>query len=190
MIGLLPVMLLGLDVLKSPIIVNPIQYLTLRTGKAALVMVVITLACTPLNSLFGFKPALKARRTFGLYTFIYAFLHVSIFFGVDYFFNFQLIWLDLNEKRYILAGAGSFLILLPLAVTSFRWWMKRLGKTWKRLHRLVYLGALLAAVHYIWLVKSDIRVPVLYAGGILLLLMIRIKWIRKTVSGWRFRRSG
>jgi len=132
---------------------------------------------------------LKARRTFGLYTFLYAFLHVSIFFGVDYFFNFQLIWLDLSEKRYILAGAGSFLILLPLAVTSFRWWMKRLGKAWKRLHRLVYLGALLAAIHYIWLVKSDIRVPLLYAGGILLLLIFRIKWVRKAVSGWRFRRG-
>jgi methionine sulfoxide reductase heme-binding subunit len=187
-VGLLPLVFLGWDVLtgNNNLTINPIQYLTLRTGKAALVMVVITLSCTPLNSILGFKAALKSRRTFGLYTFFYAFLHVLIFFGLDYLFDFRLIWKDLIEKRYIYAGAGSFIILLPLAITSFQWWMKRMGRNWKRLHRLVYLGAFLAAVHYIWLVKTDIRVPLLYAAGILALLFLRVQWVRKTIVNLRY----
>lgn len=179
-IGLAPLMWLGWDVLaRNPtLIVNPLQHLTLRTGKAALLLLIMTLACTPLHQLAGFKAALKARRTFGLYAFSYALWHVLIFLGLDYQFNVRLIWRDLSDKRYILAGAGAFLILLPLAITSFRWWMKRLGKNWKRLHRLVYLAAIMAAIHYIWLVKSDIRVPLIFAIIIVFLLMLRINKVR------------
>lgn len=180
-IGLTPLMWIGWDVLtRNPnLIVNPLQHLTLRTGKAALLLLILTLSCTPLHQLAGFKAALKARRTFGLYTFSYALWHVLIFLGLDYQFNVRLIWRDLSDKRYILAGAGAFLILLPLAITSFRWWMKRLGKNWKRLHRLVYLAAIMAAVHYIWLVKSDIRVPLIFAILIVFLLTLRLARVRK-----------
>jgi sulfoxide reductase heme-binding subunit YedZ len=190
-IGILPLGFLAWDAFSNNLnlTINPIQYLTLRTGKAALIMVVITLMCTPLNRLFGIKAALKARRTFGLYAFLYASIHVLIFLGLDYLFNLQLIWKDLSDKRYILAGAGSFLILLPLALTSFQWWMKRLGKNWKKLHRMIYLAALLSAVHYVWLVKTDIRVPLIYTVLILLLLALRVKAIREAIANLPFSRS-
>jgi sulfoxide reductase heme-binding subunit YedZ len=120
---------------------------------------------------------------------LYASIHVLIFLGLDYLFNLQLIWKDLSDKRYILAGAGSFLILLPLALTSFQWWMKRLGKNWKKLHRMIYLAALLSAVHYVWLVKTDIRVPLIYTVLILLLLALRVKAIREAIANLPFSRS-
>jgi len=189
-IGLLPLGLILFTGVTSGLTVNPIQFLTLRTGKAALIMVVLTLACTPVNTLFHFKEALTARRTFGLYSFFYAFLHVSIFVGLDYVFDLKLIVDSVLEKRYILAGLGAFLIFLPLAVTSFDWWKKRLGKNWKRLHRMVYLGALLAVVHYTWLVKSDIRVPLLYGAGIVILLVMRIPAVRRKLANLKFRRAG
>lgn len=180
----LPLIWLGWEALSGNqnLKINPLQFITLRTGKAALVMLMLTLACSPLNSLFGLRGAIKVRRTLGLYTFFYALLHVLIFFGLDYQFNLRLIWLDLSDKRYILAGAGAFLILLPLAVTSFRFWMKRLGKNWKRLHRLIYLAALLAVTHYLWLVKTDIRPPLAYAAGVLLLLALRWQALRRAAA--------
>lgn len=186
-IGLLPLALLGLDALTSNLTVNPIQYLTLRTGKAALIMLVITLACTPINTLTGFKSVTKARRTFGLYTFLYVTLHLLIFVGLDYVFDLGLIWNAIIEKRFVLAGFAAFLIFLPLAVTSFKWWMKHLGKNWKRLHNLIYVGALLAVVHYIWLVKTDIRVPLAYGLGIALLLVLRIPAVRSRAANLRYR---
>lgn len=189
LIGLLPLSILLYEAATDQLTINPIQYLTFRTGKAALIMVVITLACTPANTLFKFKEALKARRTFGLYTFLYAFLHVSIFVGLDYYFDFKLMIETVLEKRYILVGLGAFIIFLLLALTSFKWWMKRLGKNWKRLHRLVYLGALLAVVHYTWLVKADIRVPLLYGAGIVLLLVLRIPAVQGVFSNLHFRRD-
>jgi len=187
-IGLLPLALIVYKGVTSGLTANPIQFLTFRTGKAALIMVVLTLACTPLNTLFHFREALKARRTFGLYTFLYVLLHVLIFVGLDYVFDLKLIVDTVLMKRYILAGLSAFLIFLPLAVTSFDWWKKRLGKNWKRLHRLVYLGALLAVVHYTWQVKSDIRVPLLYGAGIVILLIMRIPVVRRTLANLKFRR--
>ena len=189
-IGLLPLGLLIWDVLNRGLTANPIQFLTLRTGKAALIMLILTLACTPLNIVFGSKRALSARRTFGLYTFFYALVHAMIFFGLDYLFDLNLIVGTVREKRYLLAGMASFLVLLPLALTSFRWWMKRLGKTWKRLHRLVYLAALLAVTHYVWLVKSDIRVPLAYGAGVLLLLIIRLPKVRSRLTQFRYQLAG
>lgn len=176
--GLLPAVLLVLDVLNNNLTANPIQYLTFRTGKAALVLLVLSLACTPLNIVLGLKQVLKARRTIGLYAFLYASGHATIFFVVDYGFDLNLIISTVAEKRYLLAGIGAFLILLPMAVTSFRWWQKKLGKAWKRLHQLVYLAGLLAVTHYVWVVKSDIRVPLAYGALVLLLLGIRIPAVR------------
>ena len=188
-IGLLPFGLLLLDTFTGNLTVNPIQYLTLKTGKAALILLVLTLACTPIHIIFGFRQALSARRTLGLYTFLYAFGHASIFVGVDYFFDLQLIVETILEKRYLLAGIGSMLILIPLALTSFTWWMKRLGKKWKQLHKLVYLAALLAVTHYVWLVKSDIRVPLAYGAGVIILLVIRIPAVRSRLTNLRIRIS-
>lgn len=177
--GLFPFVWLVFDYFTNNLTVNPIQAATLRTGKAALIFLILSLACTPLNTVFGFKPAIKVRRPLGLYAFFYASLHFLIFVGVDYGFDPALLKEAIFEKRFALVGFSAFLILLPLAITSTRGWMKRLGKNWTRLHRFVYLASLLVIVHYIWLVKSDIRIPILYGLVVVTLLILRIPSIRR-----------
>ena len=166
---------------------DPIRAIILRTGKTALILLVLSLACTPASSLFGFKPALKVRRALGLYAFLYAAIHLSVFVGLDYGFDPALLKDALLEKRYALVGLAAFLILLPLAITSTRGWMRRLGQTWKKLHQWVYLAALLVIVHFVWLVKADIREPLLYGAVVVLLLIFRIPRVRQVVSRIRNR---
>jgi len=177
--GIFPLAWLLFDFFTNNLTVNPIQAVTLRTGKYALIFLILSLACTPLNTVVHFRQALKVRRALGLYAFFYAGLHFLIFIGVDYGFDPVLLKEAIFEKRFALVGFTAFLILLPLAITSTRGWMKRLGKNWFRLHRLVYLAALLVIVHYVWLVKSDIRVPILYGFVIIVLLILRIPIIRR-----------
>jgi sulfoxide reductase heme-binding subunit YedZ len=167
--------------------VNPIQDITFRTGKPALILLVLSLACTPVNTLFGFKRVLPLRKPLGLYAFMYVCLHFLIFIGLDYGFDAGLLYEAIFEKRYALVGFAAFLILLPLAITSTQGWMRRLGKNWKRLHRWVYLVGILAVVHYIWLVKSDIREPLLYGAAVGLLLLLRLPVVRKAVANFRSR---
>lgn len=176
--GIIPLAWLLFDFFTNNLTVNPIQAATLRTGKYALIFLVLSLACTPLNTVFHFRQALKVRRVLGLYAFFYAAIHFLIFIGVDYGFDPVLLREAIFEKRFALIGFSAFLILLPLAITSTKGWMKRLGKNWLRLHRLVYLAALLVIVHYVWLVKSDIRVPLLYGAAVIILLILRIPVIR------------
>ena len=182
--SLIPLTLLIWDFFTHHLTANPIQDITFRTGKAALVLLVLSLACTPLNSLFGFKSALKVRRALGLYAFLYVCLHFLTFL-TDYTFDPALLYEAIFEKRYALVGFSAFLILLPLAITSMQWWMKKLGKNWKRLHRLVYVAGLLAVIHYVWLVKSDIREPLAYGGVVVLLLAARIPAFKKAVMKLR-----
>jgi sulfoxide reductase heme-binding subunit YedZ len=183
--ALTPLAVLAWDYWQGRLSVNPIQDITLRTGKAALVLLVLSLACTPINSVFGFKPVLRLRRPLGLYAFMYVGLHLLTFVGLDYGFDWFLIREAIFEKRYALVGFGAFLVLLPLAVTSTKGWMRRLGKLWKRLHRGVYVAALLAVVHFIWLVKSDIREPLLFGAVVVMLLLLRISPIRRFVRHFR-----
>jgi sulfoxide reductase heme-binding subunit YedZ len=177
-----PLAFILLDYFRDNLSVNPVQELTFRTGKVALVLLVLSLACTPLNTIFRFRPALKVRRALGLYAFLYASLHFFIFVGLDYTFDLDLLRGAIFEKRYALVGFAAFLLLLPLAATSTKSWMKRLGQKWKRLHQLVYLVGLLVVIHYIWLVKSDIRVPLIYASIVIFLLVARISAIRRFLS--------
>ncbi|MCK6627261.1 MAG: sulfoxide reductase heme-binding subunit YedZ [Anaerolineae bacterium] len=167
--------------------VNPIQDITFRTGKPALILLVLSLACTPVNTLFGFKQVLPLRKPLGLYAFMYVSLHFLIFIGLDYGFDWGLLYEAIFEKRYALVGFAAFLILLPLAATSTQGWMRRLGKNWKRLHRWVYLAGILAVIHYVWLVKSDIREPLLYGAAVGLLLILRLPAVRKAVTHFRSR---
>jgi methionine sulfoxide reductase heme-binding subunit len=180
--SLVPLALLIWDAFTDHLTVNPIQDVTFRTGKAALVLLVLSLACTPLNTLFGFREALKVRRALGLYAFLYVSLHFLTFVGLDYGFDLGLIRDAIFDKRYALIGFAAFLTLLPLALTSTKGWQKRLGKTWRALHRWVYLAATLAVVHYVWLVKSDIREPVAYGTVVLLLLIVRVPGVRRIVN--------
>ena len=163
--------------------VNPIQDITFRTGKAALVLLVLSLACTPLNSLFGWRAALKLRRPLGLYAFMYVCLHFLTFIGLDYGFDLDLIYEAVFEKRYALVGFTAFLILLPLALTSTKGWQRRLGRLWKTLHQGVYLAAPLAVIHYVWLVKSDVREPLAYGAVVAALLLVRVPWIKRLLRG-------
>ncbi len=159
-----------------------IREATLRTGKTALILLLLSLACTPINYLFKFRPVLKLRRPLGLYSFMYASIHFAIFIGVDYFFDFALIQDALLEKRYAIVGLTTGIILLLLAVTSTKGWQRRLKKNWKRLHRLVYVAGVLAVVHYIWLVKQGVSDPWIYAVIVVVLLSLRVKPIKNRVA--------
>ncbi|HLA99684.1 MAG TPA: protein-methionine-sulfoxide reductase heme-binding subunit MsrQ [Anaerolineales bacterium] len=183
--SLTPLAVLIVDAMRDNLSANPIQDVTFRTGKTALVLLVLSLAATPVNTIFGYRQALKVRRALGLYAFFYVSLHFLIFVGLDYTFDLELIYAAIAEKRYARVGFSAALILLPLAITSTKSWMRRLGKRWKQLHRLVYLAALLAFIHYLWLVKADIREPLAYGGVIGLLLIARLPFVRRWATNLR-----
>ena len=183
--ALLPLALLAWDYWQGRFIIDPVREITTRTGKTALILLILSLAGTPIYTIFGFKQVLRVRRALGLYAFMYAALHFLTFVGLDYGFDFDLIGQGILGQRYVLAGFTAGLLLLPLAITSTRGWQKRLGKNWKRLHRLVYLAGILAIVHFVWLVK-DIREPLRYGAVVALLLMVRIPVIRRAISTARY----
>jgi sulfoxide reductase heme-binding subunit YedZ len=185
--ALTPLAIIFWDYWHNQLTVNPIQEVTFRTGRYALILLILSLACTPLNTLFGFRWVLPLRKLLGLYAFMYAGFHFLIFIGLDYVFDPDLILEAIFEKRYALVGFSAFLILLPLAITSTKGWMKRLGKNWKRLHRGVYLASLLVIVHFVWLVKADIRRPLTYGAVVVLLLVIRTPRVRKMIAKLRSR---
>lgn len=181
-LALLPLVLLIWDGTHDQLTANPIQEITARTGKTALITLVLSLACTPLNTLFGIRQVLPLRRPLGLYAFMYAGLHLLTFTVLDYGLDARLIWDTIAEKRYVLVGFSAFMLLLPLALTSTRWSMRRLGKRWKALHRLVYVAAPLAVLHFLWLVKADIREPLLYGALVAGLLALRVPGVRRRLS--------
>jgi sulfoxide reductase heme-binding subunit YedZ len=187
--ALLPLILLVINWSQDNLTFNPIQALELRTGKYALVLLLLSLSCTPINTVFGFRQVLKVRRPLGLYAFMYASIHFLVFIGLDYEFDLVLLQEAIFEKRYALIGFAAGLILLALALTSTRGWMKRLGRTWTKIHKFVYLAGILVIIHYVWLVKSDIREPLIYGGILLLLLIARIPYIRKQLSRIRQHKS-
>ncbi|TFH37871.1 MAG: sulfoxide reductase heme-binding subunit YedZ [Anaerolineales bacterium] len=165
---------------------NPVQAATIRTGRTAIIFLLLSLTVMPMNTLFGFKQLIPLRRWLGLYAFMYAAVHVSIFIGVDYGFDLNLLREAILEKPYAFVGAATFLLLLPLALTSTKGWMRRLKKNWKRLHRLVYIAAPLATIHYAWAQKADIRIPIAVGIFVVLLLGLRIGPIRAFASRLRY----
>jgi sulfoxide reductase heme-binding subunit YedZ len=182
------------DMATGNLSANPIQELEQRTGRHAITLLVLSLACTPLNNLFGWRELLKRRRALGLYAFLYATIHVIIFIDLDYGLAWSLIIQTIFEKPYIIVGMLAFIMLIPLAFTSFDIWKKRLGKNWKRLHKIIYLIAPLAALHYAWGKKGDffalrgeIILPLIYAVFIILLLSMRIPQVRKALASLRDR---
>ena len=189
-----PLAWLLFDYFTDNLTFNWIQAATQRTGRYALILLILSLACTPLNTIFGFRKAIKVRRALGLYAFMYAVLHFAIFAAIDYGFDWQLLKIELLERRYIYIGATVFTILFALAVTSFKWWMKKLGKKWMYLHKLVYLAGTLVVLHYAWAKKGDIfrlqgDILAPLAAGIIiaLLLFLRIPPVRKATSKIRWR---
>src|SRR5215211_8619647 len=180
---------LVIDFFNHNLTANPIQAMEQRTGRHAITLLVLSLACTPLNNIFGWRELLKRRRALGLYAFLYATIHVIIFIDLDYGLAWSLILQTIIEKPYIVVGVISFLMLVPLAVTSFDIWKKRLGKNWKRLHQLIYLIAPLVALHYAWGKKGDffrlqgeIIRPLIYASIIIVFLIMRVPQVRKALA--------
>ena len=155
---------------------NPVETLSHRTGDWSLRFLLLTLAVTPLRRLSGWNWLLKFRRMLGLFAFFYVCLHLGVYLIFDQFFDPSAILEDIAKRPYITVGFAGFLLLIPLAATSTNGMIKRLGRNWQRLHRLVYLIGVLGVVHYWWLVKADISEPLLYAGLLTILLGYRAWW--------------
>jgi sulfoxide reductase heme-binding subunit YedZ len=182
------------DIATGNLSANPIQELEQRTGRHAITLLILSLACTPLNTLFKWSEPLKRRRALGLYAFMYATIHIIIFIDLDYGLAWSLIIQTIFEKPYIVVGMLTFLMLIPLAFTSFDIWKKRLGKNWKRLHKIIYLIAPLAVLHYAWGKKGDffrlqgeIILPLIYALIVIVFLVMRIPQVRKATASLRDR---
>jgi sulfoxide reductase heme-binding subunit YedZ len=156
--------------------------MTWRTGRYALAFLILSLVPTVIATVPGFKAVLQIRRALGLYAFMYAVLHFLVFVELDYGFDFGLIVIAIVEGPFVLVGLAALIILTLLAVTSTAGWKRRLGRNWKRLHRLVYLAGGLAVVHYAWRFKELRRMPVLTGAVLLLLLMARIPPIARRLA--------
>jgi sulfoxide reductase heme-binding subunit YedZ len=185
--ALLPLALLLWDFWRGGFGPDPIREITLRTGKPALILLILSLACTPLNIWFGWSSVLKVRRALGLYSFLYVVLHLGVFVYLDYGLDPQLLYNAIFEKWYALVGFVAFLLMLPLALTSTRWAMRRLGKKWKQLHRLAYVAGVLAVVHFLWLVKNAYTEPIIFGVILALLLLSRVPPVRRRLATWRRR---
>ena len=191
--GWIPLVVLLFDLFRDNLTANPIQAIEQRTGYTALVFLALSLACTPLAFL-GWKELTQRRKALGNYGFLYAAIHVTVFVAVDYGLNLEAILRDVGTKQYILIGATAFLLLVPLAATSFNYWMKRLGKNWKRLHRLVYLSWPLVVLHFFMARKGnilnltgDVFEPLLFAVIISLLLLLRLAPVKRAWTRLRTR---
>ena len=152
---------------------NPIEELTHFTGTWTLNLLLVTLSVTPLRQLTGINRIIQYRRMLGLFAFFYACLHFLCYFVLDQFFDLDAIMEDIFKRPYITVGFSAFVLLIPLAATSTKKMMAHLGKKWKQLHRLVYISATLAILHFLWLVKADIREPVIYGVILITLLLLR-----------------
>jgi sulfoxide reductase heme-binding subunit YedZ len=177
---LLPALFLGWRFYTQELGANPLEYITHFTGDWAIRLIAAGLAITPLRKLLHLPDLIRFRRMIGLYAFFYAFLHFLTYLWLDRLFDLRDVTKDIAKRPFITVGFAAFLLLLPLALTSTKGWIRRLGgKRWQMLHRLVYLSAVCAVVHYYWLVKSDVRLPLLYASIIGALLLYRIvMWAR------------
>lgn len=163
--------------------VNPIEELTLWTGLTALVVLLASLAVTPIRRVTGFNDVQKVRRLLGLFAFFWACLHFLVWMGLDQGFAWSYIGEDLTERPFIVVGALSLVAMLPLALTSTRGWIRRLGRNWVRLHRLAYPAAALALLHYTWKQKADITWPLVAWGVFALFMAVRVwVWSRRRLE--------
>jgi sulfoxide reductase heme-binding subunit YedZ len=172
---LAPLFRLAWRVWNQDVTANPTEFIQHFTGDWAIRLIVATLAVTPLRKLLGVPGLIRFRRMIGLLAFFYACLHVLTYLWLDKLFDFPAMLKDVGKRPFITAGFAAFVCLVPLALTSTAGWIRRLGgKRWQRLHSLVYVTAIAAVAHYYWLVKSDIRQPVLYGTLVALLLAWRV----------------
>jgi sulfoxide reductase heme-binding subunit YedZ len=183
--SLVPLIVLIAQVALGRLSVNPIRDVTLRTGRTAISLLVLSLACTPAAAVTGWKAIRALRRLLGLYAAAYAVLHFLVYSGWDYQFQFNLIWLELRSNRFLQVGLAALAILIALAVTSLRPLVRRMGRAWTWLHRLAYVAGLLAALHFYWAAKVDRRVPIVYGAIVVLLLVLRLPPVKAGIRKLR-----
>ena len=171
---LVPVALLGLAAYQGNLGANPLEVITHTTGDWTLRFLLITLCVTPLRQLTKQYWLIQYRRMLGLFAFFYGSLHFTTYLWFDKFFVWHDIWQDVAKRKFITVGFLAFVLMIPLAVTSTKGIIRRLGKRWPALHRLIYVSALAGVAHYYWLVKADHRLPLTYGAILAMLLAYRV----------------
>ena len=162
---------------------NPIEVITRSTGFWTLMFLLITLSVTPVRKLTGIHRLIQYRRMLGLFAFFYGTLHFTTYIWLDKFFDLHEVVKDIGKRPFITVGFSAFVLMIPLAITSTTGWIRRLGgKRWNRLHQLIYASASLGVIHFYWLVKKDIRRPVLYGSILAVLLFYRV--LVKAAASW------
>jgi sulfoxide reductase heme-binding subunit YedZ len=181
---LMPIANMAFGGFRAQLGANPIEAITHETGDWTIRILLATLAITPLRRITGINELISFRRMIGLFAFFYGTLHFLTYIWLDKFFDVHEIVKDVYKRPFITAGFTGFVLMIPLAITSTKGWIRRLGKKWTMLHRLIYISATAGVVHYIWLVKKDIRKPMIYAVILGVLLLWRIgAWIIKPQKG-------
>ncbi len=176
-----PLGLLAWNALHNNLGANPIEEITHQTGLWTLILLLATLSITPLRRLTSFNWVIQYRRMIGLFAFFYGCLHLTTYLWLDQSFDFQAILKDVYKRPFITAGFTAFVLMVPLAVTSTKGWIRRLGKRWQLLHRLIYFSTAAVVFHFIWLVKKDLREPLIYATVFGVLMLIRVLfWLQKS----------
>ena len=178
-ISLWPILSLSVDIFLNNLGANPVEFIERHFGKWALIFLCLTLSMTPLRRITHMNQWILYRRMLGLFTFFYATVHLLCYIGLDYHFAWIDIKNDIIKHRYVLVGFLGWLLLLPLAITSSDNMMRKLKFNWKRLHRLIYLIAILGVLHFLWLVKKDITEPLIYAFIIFILFLLRLNMFKR-----------
>jgi sulfoxide reductase heme-binding subunit YedZ len=172
--ALIPVTWLAWGMLTGNLGVNPAETIQLQTGRWALKFLLLTLAVTPVRRIFHWNVVIQYRRMFGLFAFFYACLHFASYVVLDQYFDVDAMMADVIKRPFITVGFAAFVLMIPLALTSTKGWIRRLGKRWQTLHRLIYVSGICAVVHFIWKGKVIVGDPVFYAAILTLLLGFRI----------------
>ena len=178
-ISLWPILSLSVAIFLNNLGANPVEFIERHFGKWALIFLCLTLSMTPLRRITHMNQWILYRRILGLFTFFYATVHLLCYIGLDYHFAWIDIKNDIIKHRYVLVGFLGWLLLLPLAITSSDKMMRKLKFNWKRLHRLIYLIAILGVLHFLWLVKKDITEPLIYAFIIFILFLLRLNMFKR-----------
>jgi len=183
-VALGPLAYLFVKALQNDLGANPVEFVTHATGDTALIFLLCSLAITPLRKIANIPDLIRFRRMLGLYAFFYASLHLLTFVGLDHHFHWAEVLPDVYKRPFVTAGFTAWLLMVPLALTSTTWSIRKLGgKRWQALHRLVYFSAIAGVVHYWWLVKKDITDPLIYAAILAVLLGYRLS--SKFIGGRR-----
>ena len=183
LLALLPLALLVWNALHGRLGANPVEAITFETGDWGLRFLLITLCVTPLRRITGWQLLVRLRRMLGLFAFFYVCLHFLTYLVLDAFFDFRYILEDITDRTYITLGFTSFLLLIALAATSTDAMVRRLGgRRWRRLHKLAYVAAAGGVLHFLWLVKADLREPLIYLGILLLLFLARVPAVAKHLA--------